>query len=1462
MTYEKKTKIKERNCKGGFIRCFLSRFLPVAFVLGILFLVFYFNELRNINLVMDTKERNLIEIVFEHIDNAFEALQSDLMVVAGHSAMEGAFKGDPSAIAELKREFSLFASKKKLYEQIRYIDETGMERIRVNHRDGVTGVVSDEELQSKAHRYYFKQGMKLPPGDVYYSALDLNIEHGKIEVPHRPMLRAATPVYDSEAVRRGLLVLNYSALDLVEHIKGHGLQAVSTLMLVNPEGYWLVGGKEGDNFAFQFKGKEDRRLSADYPLAWDRVSAHVAGQFLNAEGMFTFRTFDLSSDRFNRSALDGNGHHQPHLHNGSGSLSEEEASGDKYWKVISFMPQELHNAAARSLRVKLMLVYLGVMLVAAVISWGYALARLRHRVAEDTLLDNERRFKAIMDNSTALICVKDLQGRYQFINRRFQKVFKVSMDGVKGKSVHDIFPPERAEGIKVNDRLVLDRKGPVEFEEEVPHPSGDRTYLSVRFPLLDSSGEPYAICGMATDITERKKAEEDFRKSRQKLALHIEQTPLAVIDWNTDFEVVGWNHSAERIFGYTAEEAMGCHAAGLIVPESVGGYVDQVWQDLLANRGGRRSTNENITKEGSSITCDWYNTPLIDSMGEVMGVSSLVMDITERKHTEKALETLYKSSGGSLGQEFFDGVVESLYEWLDADCVIVGEKYDGENIRVLSMKFDGKKVEDFSYALPGTPCAEVIGGEAICIYPEDVAGLFPYDEILTEMGAVGYVGTILQDKDGVPSGVICALTRKRLELPPDATEVLELVAARASAELERMHAEQEVLKVNRSLKAISECNEALVHASDEETLLDEICRIIIKTGGYRMVWVGYAEDDEEKTVRPVAKDGIDAGYVDSLNISWGDNERGRGPTGTSIRTSVFSVARNLATEKSYNAWREEAAKRGYASSIALPLINNEKVLGALNIYAGEVDAFNDEEISLLMELAKDLAYGIATLRAHEEHRKAESTATHLGRILEDSLNEIYIFDVESLRFVEVNKGARDNTGYTMEELRCLTPADIKPETTVDDFKALIEPLKGKKVDRLLLSKTENRRKDGSTYPVDVYLQLSTFESKPVFVAIILDITERRKAESSATHLGRILEESLNEIYIFDVESLKFIQVNRGARENTGYTMEELSGLTPVDLKPEMSIEDFSSYLEPLKTGKLNRTQFSTVHRRKDGTLYPVDVYLQLSNLDDSPVFVGIILDTTKRIKAEQEIIRLNESLERQVMERTSELQAVNKELESFAYSVSHDLRAPLRGIDGFSQALREDFGDTLDGDARNYLNRICSATKHMGELIKDMLALSKVTRSELRRESVDMTLLAERVAGHLKKAAPERSVDVVIQPELVANDADSHLVRIILENLMGNAWKFTAKKDQAVIEFGQKEIDGEQVFYVRDNGAGFDMAYAAKLFGAFQRLHTVDEFEGTGIGLATVQRIVHRHGGRIWAEAEVGKGAAFYFTLG
>jgi len=347
------------------------------------------------------------------------------------------------------------------------------------------------------------------------------------------------------------------------------------------------------------------------------------------------------------------------------------------------------------------------------------------------------------------------------------------------------------------------------------------------------------------------------------------------------------------------------------------------------------------------------------------------------------------------------------------------------------------------------------------------------------------------------------------------------------------------------------------------------------------------------------------------------------------------------------------------------------------------------------------------------------------------------------------------------------------------------------------------------------------------------------------------------ILMLDPEG-RIVSWNEGAQRIKGYTAEEIIGehfsrfYTPEDIAAG----------EPAHALKMAQQQSRFENEgwrvRKDGSRFWANLIITTMYGPNGELrgFSKVTRDITERKQNEQKVRALGES-ERQ---HASQLEAVNKELEAFSYSVSHDLRAPLRGIDGFSLALLEDCADKLDEQGRSHLTRIRAAAQRMAQLIDDMLQLSGVTRTEMRIESVDLSAMAKAILAELQKSEPKREVKCDVQDNMMAR-GDPRLLQVVLVNLLGNAWKFTSKAPRAKIEFAAVRRDGRAVFFIRDNGAGFDMAYSQKLFGAFQRLHATSDFPGTGVGLATVQRIVRRHGGKVSAEGKAGMGATFSFTL-
>ena len=367
-------------------------------------------------------------------------------------------------------------------------------------------------------------------------------------------------------------------------------------------------------------------------------------------------------------------------------------------------------------------------------------------------------------------------------------------------------------------------------------------------------------------------------------------------------------------------------------------------------------------------------------------------------------------------------------------------------------------------------------------------------------------------------------------------------------------------------------------------------------------------------------------------------------------------------------------------------------------------------------------------------------------------------------------------------------------------------------------------------------------------------------ESQAKYQG--LVESISD-WVWEVdENTVYTYVSPRITSLLGYEPEEVLGKTAFDFMTHEEAERVRNVLAPIaeRHERIEILENTLVH--KNG--HPVVVETSGSpTFDDQGGFRGyrgIDRDVTERNRAEEEIRELTRSLERRVAERTAQLEDINRELEAFTYSVSHDLRAPLRSIDGFSLAVFEDYADKLDATGQDYLGRVRAATQRMAQLIDDLLRLSRITRVEMQRETVNLSDMAREILAELRNVDPEREVELVIQPNVMA-EGDPSLLKIALGNLLSNAWKFTGKGSVGKIEFGTTSADGKEAYFVRDNGVGFDTAYAEKLFTPFQRLHAETEFPGTGIGLAIVKRIISRHEGRIWAEGEVGQGATFYFTL-
>jgi PAS domain S-box-containing protein len=515
---------------------------------------------------------------------------------------------------------------------------------------------------------------------------------------------------------------------------------------------------------------------------------------------------------------------------------------------------------------------------------------------------------------------------------------------------------------------------------------------------------------------------------------------------------------------------------------------------------------------------------------------------------------------------------------------------------------------------------------------------------------------------------------------------------------------------------------------------------------------------------------------------------------------------------------------------------------------------NQSKLALLSAL-EDLK--AATSAQHQSEQRyaslfdAIADATYVHEILDDGTPS---------RFLEVNEVACRLSGYTHEELMGMTPAQLAaPDSGTAPAPAMQRLLREKSATFEQIHVSKN----GQRIPVEIHAHLFMLNGHPAVISIVRDISERKQAEeklkASEERYRTMIENSNDLIWALTADG-KFSFINQQAADVTGYAIDDWLGKSFTPLVIE---EDRARTLEiHQRIMKGEKIHYEVRGKKANGEILTLSVHASpiLSNGKEIGT-ISFSSDITARKRAEEEIRKLNEELEQRVQDRTAQLAASNKELEAFAYSVSHDLRAPLRSIAGFVELLRKQGYESIDEKGRHYMDVISESAVQMGRLIDDILTYSRIGRVEIIMGKVNLNKALNETLATLQPLTDGRKIEWKISP-LPEVDGEHTLLSLVLLNLVSNALKFTQTRETAIIEIGQLESDAERtVCYVRDNGVGFDMQYANKLFSLFQRLHPQSQFEGTGVGLANVQRIIQRHGGQVWAESKINEGATFYFAL-
>ncbi|MBN1692182.1 MAG: PAS domain S-box protein [Dehalococcoidales bacterium] len=1034
--------------------------------------------------------------------------------------------------------------------------------------------------------------------------------------------------------------------------------------------------------------------------------------------------------------------------------------------------------------------------------------------AEQALMDEATRRKILIEQSSDGIVILDQDGKVYDANQRFADMLGYSLEEVRKLDVFDWSPPAPREPLLELIRTT-DEKGE-HFETQNLRKDGTIFDVEVSTNGAKFAGQKLIFC-VCRDITERKKMEQAIRESEEKFSKAFHATPQQIIiTRDRDDVTLEVNDTYTKATGYTREETVGKTSQELGVwttPED-----NKKLQQKLKNYG--RITNEEfefINKKRQKHTQLITIEPITIS-GEKCWLS-VSTDITDRKRRENLQKgenhILMLISQGAELNEILDAIIR-LCEQNDPSIKGSIMLYDASK-NWLSGSGPSLSKEYNASMRAGIPAGQVAGSCGTAAYRKkrviipDIkkSPLFkPFKEAI-ELMSKNHLLAVWSEpiisSNGELLGTIANYSDHTGKPNDDNIRVLEWSARIAAVAIERKRIEQELKESEEKIsKAFQAIPEAISISSMEDDVFLEVNDSFISFSGYsREEIIGHHTREVVHWVNP---------------------------------------------DDDYRMKQLREKRTHFANEEFLIQTKSGKTLTLL--MSGDVINFGGKPC--LLVVGNDITERKKIEQALRESEQKFSTA------FQAMPEAVSIARLKDGAFIEVNDSFLKLNGYSKDEVIGRSGDILDNWVNSSERDQMVNTVK--KQGHAENIECEIKTKTGEIRTVLMSADTINIGGEPCMLCIANDITERKMMEQALKESEEKFSKAFHAIpETLSISTLKegrFLDVNDSFLKLNNLTREEVIGRTGTEIqliKPGDERNKLREILE--EQGRFTNVEIEFKAPKSKNILtflFSADTI----EIGGEPCLLIIGNDITKRKQAENKLQQAMDDLE----QNSALLKATNKELESFSYSVSHDLRSPLRSIDGFSQALLEDYTGSLDEKAQDYLNRLRNASQKMGELIDGLLKLSRLTRSEMHHEKVDLSSLANEIANRLRETHDKRDVEFIIGNNLSAT-GDPQMLRVLLENLLGNAWKFTKNTQQSRIEFGSITENGAKTFFVKDNGAGFDMAFKDKLFGAFQRLHDTAEFPGTGIGLATVQRIINRHGGNIRAEGATDKGASFYFTL-